>query len=199
ERFKLVPKEHFKAAIAPGSERIMVHTSNFRSVKRTLDVIRVFEKVNKKLPSKLLMVGDGPERTSAEQLSRELKISQNVRFLGKQDNIEEILSVSDLFLIPSESESFGLAALEAMACKVPVISSNVGGLPELNVDGVTGFLTEVGDIEAMAEKSLYVLEDCDRLNKFKEAALNRAKDFEISNILPHYENYYMEVIKDTKS
>lgn len=199
ERFKLVPKEHFKAAIAPGSERIMVHTSNFRSVKRTLDVIRVFEKVNKKLPSKLLMVGDGPERTSAEQLSRELKISQNVRFLGKQDNIEEILSVSDLFLIPSESESFGLAALEAMACKVPVISSNVGGLPELNVDGVTGFLTEVGDIEAMAEKSLYVLEDCDRLNKFKEAALNRAKDFEISNILPHYENYYKEVIKNTKS
>lgn len=199
DRFKLTPREHFKAAIAPGSERIMVHTSNFRSVKRTLDVIKIFEKVNKRLPSKLLMVGDGPERTTAEQLSRELGISHNVRFLGKQDNIEEILSVSDLFLIPSESESFGLAALEAMACKVPVISSNVGGLPELNVEGVTGFLKDVGDIEGMAEKSLYILEDCDRLNQFKENALKRAQDFEISNILPLYENYYQEVISKSQS
>ncbi len=200
ERFKREPKAHFKEAIAPGQERVLVHTSNFRKVKRTMDVIHLFKKVQDKLPSKLLMVGDGPERNQAEQLARDLGISQNVRFLGKQDAIEEILSVSDLFLIPSGSESFGLAALEAMACRVPVISSNVGGLPELNVEGVTGFLCDVGDIGAMAEKALYVLEDCDRLNRFKEAAYQRAKDFEISKIMPKYEAYYQEVIqKNQKS
>lgn len=197
ERFNLKPKTHFKQAIAPGHERVLVHTSNFRKVKRTLDVIHIFKKVQEKLPSKLLMVGDGPERTAAEQLSRELGISDHVRFLGKQDAVEEILSVSDLFLIPSSSESFGLAALEAMACKVPVISSNAGGLPELNVDGQTGFLCDVGDINAMAEKSLYVLEDCDRLNQFKEAALARAQEFKLSNITPLYEAYYQEVIEKT--
>ncbi len=194
ERFKLNPKHHFKSAIAPGDERILVHTSNFRKVKRTEDVIRIFKKVQDKLPSKLLMVGDGPERTQAEQLSRELGIAENVRFLGKQESVEEILSVSDLFLIPSASESFGLAALEAMACKVPVISSNVGGLPELNIEGQTGFLCDVGDIDGMAEKALYVLEDCDRLNKFKEAALARAQEFQLDSILPEYETFYKQII-----
>src|SRR5690606_36924966 len=116
------------------------------------------------------------------------------RFLGKQDAIEEILSVSDLFLIPSGSESFGLAALEAMACKVPVISSNTGGLPELNVDGVTGFLSDIGDVDSMAANAIYILEDCNRLQQFKEAALERAKDFQLSNIMPLYEQYYLEVI-----
>ncbi len=198
DRFNLKAKAHFKQAIAPGYERVLVHTSNFRKVKRTMDVIHIFKKVQEKLPSKLLMVGDGPERTQAEQLARDLDIAHNVRFLGKQDAIEEILSVSDLFLIPSGSESFGLAALEAMACKVPVISSNVGGLPELNVDGVTGFLCDVGDIDGMAEKALYVLEDCDRLEKFKEAALRRAKDFELDNIMPQYEAYYREVLEKSK-
>lgn len=196
DRFKREPKAHFKEAIAPGHERILVHTSNFRKVKRTMDVIEIFKKVQEKLPSKLLMVGDGPDRSQAEHLARDLGVAHNVRFLGKQDAIEEILSVSDLFLIPSESESFGLAALEAMACRVPVISSNIGGLPELNVEGVTGFLCNVGDIDAMAEKSLYVLEDCDRLNKFKEAAYNRAKDFELSKIMPKYEAYYREVLSN---
>lgn len=196
DRFKLKPKEHFKQAIAPGDERILVHTSNFRKVKRTMDVIHIFKKVQDKLPSKLLMVGDGPERTQAEQLARDLGIAQNVRFLGKQDAVEEILSVADLFLIPSSSESFGLAALEAMACGIPVISSNVGGLPELNQEGITGFLCEVGDIDSMAEKSLYVLEDCDRLEKFKTAALARAEDFRLATILPHYEQYYQEVLKN---
>lgn len=198
-RFKLTPKEHFKAAIAPGCERIVIHTSNFREVKRTLDVIHIFKRIHEKLPSKLLMVGDGPERTQAEQLARDLGIAQSVRFLGKQDSIEEILSVSDLFLMPSESESFGLAALEAMACKVPVVSSNVGGLPELNIEGVTGFMCPVGDIEQMAKRSLEVLMDCDRLAKFKEAALARAQDFELSKILPEYELYYREVIEQTKN
>jgi len=193
-RFSLKPKQHFKQAIAPGDERVLVHTSNFRKVKRTTDVIRIFKKVQEKIPSKLLMVGDGPERTAAEQLSRELGVANDIRFLGKQDAIEEILSVSDLFLIPSGSESFGLAALEAMACKVPVISSNTGGLPELNVDGVTGFLSDIGDVDSMAANAIYILEDCNRLQQFKEAALERAKDFQLSNIMPLYEQYYLEVI-----
>ncbi len=193
-RFNLKPRQHFKQAIAPGDERVLVHTSNFRKVKRTTDVIRIFKKVQEKIPSKLLMVGDGPERTAAEQLSRELGVANDIRFLGKQDAIEEILSVSDLFIIPSGSESFGLAALEAMACKVPVISSNTGGLPELNVDGETGFLSDVGDVDSMAANAIHILEDGHRLDQFKEAALSRAKDFQLANIMPLYERYYQEVI-----
>lgn len=195
KRFSLKPKDHFKKAIAPFGERIVVHTSNFRKVKRTEDVIRIFAKLVKTIPAKLLMVGDGPERSQCEQLSRDLGVNENIRFLGKQDAIEEILSVSDLFLMPSESESFGLAALEAMACKVPVITSNAGGLPELNIDGKTGFLKAVGDIDGMAEKAIYMLEDEERLNNFKENALARAKEFDLANILPLYENYYVEVIE----
>ncbi len=198
-RFSLKPRQHFKQAIAPGDERILVHTSNFRKVKRTTDVIRIFKKVKERISSKLLMVGDGPERTHAEQLSRELGVADDVRFLGKQDAIEEILSVSDLFLIPSGSESFGLAALEAMACKVPIISSNTGGLPELNHNGVTGYLSEIGDVDDMAANAIHILEDNDRLEQFKEAALNRAKDFQLANIMPLYEQYYQEVIAEVAS
>jgi len=198
KRFSLKPKDHFKKAIAPAGEKIIVHTSNFRKVKRTEDVIRIFAKLIEKIPAKLLMVGDGGDRSKCEQLARDLGVNDNIRFLGKQDAIEEILSVSDLFLMPSESESFGLAALEAMACKVPVITSNVGGLPELNVDGVTGFLKDVGDIDGMAEKAIYILEDEERLQTFKENALARAKEFDLANILPLYENYYAEVIERTK-
>jgi N-acetyl-alpha-D-glucosaminyl L-malate synthase BshA len=194
KRFSSKPRQHFKEAIAPGQERILVHTSNFRKVKRTTDVIHIFKQVQEQIPSKLLMVGDGPERTQAEQLSRELGVSKDVRFLGKQDAVEEILSVADLFLIPSGSESFGLAALEAMACHVPVISSNTGGLPELNIDGETGFLCDVGDVDLMAQKAIYILSDNDRLKKFKDAALAHAKTFELSNILPLYEAFYQEVI-----
>jgi N-acetyl-alpha-D-glucosaminyl L-malate synthase BshA len=198
-RFSLKPKDHFKKAIAPAGEKILVHTSNFRKVKRTEDVVKIFAKVVKTIPSKLLMVGDGPERSMCEQLCRDLGVTDNVRFLGKQDAIEEILSVSDLFLMPSQSESFGLAALEAMACKVPVISSNAGGLPELNVDGLTGFLKDPGDVDGMAEKAIFILEDEERLATFKENALARAKEFELSNILPQYENYYLEVIEQSKA
>ncbi len=197
-RFNLKPKDHFKKAIAPAGEKIIIHTSNFRKVKRTEDVIRIFAKLIERIPAKLLMVGDGGDRSKCEQLSRDLGVSDNVRFLGKQDAIEEILSVSDLFLMPSESESFGLAALEAMACKVPVITSNAGGLPELNIDGVTGFLRDIGDIDGMAEKAVYILEDEERLETFKENALTRAKEFDLANILPLYENYYVEVIERTK-
>lgn len=194
KRFSLKAKDHFKKAIAPNNERIVVHTSNFRKVKRTQDVIRVFEKLLKVVPSKLLMVGDGPDRVYSEQLCRDLGICENVRFLGKQDAVEEILSVSDLFIMPSESESFGLAALEAMACKVPVITSNAGGLPELNINGVTGFMNNVGDIDGMAKNAAYILEDEGRLSTFKENALKRAKEFDLGLILPLYEDYYKAVL-----
>ena len=197
-RFSLKAKDHFKKAIAPSGEKILVHTSNFRKVKRTEDVIKIFAKVVKKIPSKLLMVGDGPERSGCEQLCRDLGVTENVRFLGKQDAIEEILSVADLFLMPSQSESFGLAALEAMACKVPVISTNAGGLPELNVDGLTGFLRDIGDVDGMAEKAIYILQDEGRLATFKENALARAKEFDLTRILPQYENYYTEVIEKSR-
>src|ERR1700761_1239526 len=198
-RFSLKAKDHFKKAIAPFGEKIIVHTSNFRKVKRTEDVIKIFAQVVKRIPSKLLMVGDGEERSACEQLCRDLDVCANVRFLGKQDAIEEILSVSDLFIMPSQSESFGLAALEAMACKVPVISSNVGGLPELNVEGVTGFLRDMGDIDGMADRAIYILEDEHRLNQFKENALARAKEFDLAKILPLYENYYTEVIEKCRA
>ena len=194
ERFNLKAKDHFKLAIAPNNERVIVHTSNFRKVKRTQDVVHIFEKIQKVIPSKLLMVGDGPERVYCEQLCRDLEICDNVRFLGKQDAVEEILSVADLFIMPSESESFGLAALEAMACKVPVITSDAGGLPELNINGVTGFMDKVGDIESMAAHSIFILEDDKKLTTFKEGALNRAKEFELSLIVPIYEQYYKDVM-----
>ena len=197
-RFHNKSKEHFKRAIAPGNERIITHTSNFRKVKNTKDVISIFKKINDTLPSKLLMVGDGPERRETEELARHLGISQDVRFLGKQDAIEEILSVSDLFLMPSSSESFGLAALEAMACHVPVVSSNVGGLPELNKQGVSGYLSNVGDIDGMSKNALEILEDCDKLSEFKNAAYKRAKEFDLANILPQYESYYEEIIQSSK-
>lgn len=194
QRFSLKPKNHFKIAIAPNNERIIVHTSNFRKVKRTQDVIYIFEQIRKVVSSKLLMVGDGPERVYCEQLCRDLKICSDVRFLGKQDAVEEILSVCDLFIMPSESESFGLAALEAMACKVPAITSNAGGLPELNINGVTGYMDPVGDVDAMAKHAIEILGDNLRLSQFKENALNRAKEFDLGLILPVYENFYKEVL-----
>ncbi|MFD2872602.1 N-acetyl-alpha-D-glucosaminyl L-malate synthase BshA [Mucilaginibacter ximonensis] len=198
KRFNLQAKDHFKRAIAPEGEKILIHTSNFRKVKRTNDVVKIFAKIRAKIPSKLLMVGDGGERSECEQLCRDLGVSDDVRFLGKQDAIEEILSVSDLFLMPSQTESFGLAALEAMACKVPVVSSNAGGLPELNVDGVTGFLKDIGDVKGMAEAAIYILSDEARLATFKENALARAKQFDLAKILPVYEAYYAEVIEKSK-
>lgn len=194
EKFKKQKKDHFKKAICPNGERLVVHTSNFRKVKRVNDVIRIFANIHQEIPSKLLMIGDGPERNKAEALCRELNICDDVRFLGKLEAVEEVLSVADLFLMPSEKESFGLAALEAMACEVPVISSNTGGLPELNVQGVTGFLSPVGDIEDMTRKSLYIL-DKDNLPKFKENALKRAQEFDISKILPLYERYYTKILE----
>jgi N-acetyl-alpha-D-glucosaminyl L-malate synthase BshA len=198
ERFSLKPKDHFKKAIAPNNERILIHTSNFRKVKRTSDIILMFHKIIQKVPSKLLMVGDGPERAYDEQLCRDLGIEADVRFLGKQDAVEEILSVSDLFLMPSESESFGLAALEAMACKVPVITSNAGGLPELNINGYCGYMSNVGDVDDMARKSISILENDEVLQRFKENAFTRAQEFDLKKILPVYVDYYNAVIEKQK-
>jgi N-acetyl-alpha-D-glucosaminyl L-malate synthase BshA len=194
EKFKKQKKDHFKKAICPKGEALIVHTSNFRKVKRIGDVVHVFANIHKEIPSKLLMIGDGPERAGAEALSKELGIEADVRFLGKLEVIEEVLSVADLFLMPSEKESFGLAALEAMACEVPLISSNAGGLPELNVQGVTGFMSEVGDVEDMSRKALFVL-DKNNLPTFKANALKRAREFDIANILPLYERVYERVIE----
>lgn len=195
ERFRKTDKEHFKKIIAPEGERLLVHTSNFRKVKRVEDVVRIFAKVRAQVPSKLLMIGDGPERQKVERLCRELDISQEVRFLGKQDAIEELLAICDLFIIPSEKESFGLAALEAMACEVPVISSNGGGLPEVNLHGVTGFVSEVGDVDDMAKNAIMLLQDEDMLHQFRVNALAQARKFDINNILPQYEAYYRAVLE----
>jgi N-acetyl-alpha-D-glucosaminyl L-malate synthase BshA len=196
EKFKKQKKDHFKKAICPNGESLIVHTSNFRKVKRVGDVITIFANIHAEIPAKLLMIGDGPERVKAEAQCRELGICDDVRFLGKLEAVEEVLSVADLFVMPSEKESFGLAALEAMACEVPVISSNTGGLPELNIQGGTGFLSNVGDIEDMTRKALFVL-DKNNLPRFKENALKRAKEFDISRILPLYENYYQQVMEKT--
>lgn len=194
EKFKKQKKDHFKKAICPNGEALIVHTSNFRKVKRVGDVIRIFANIHREIPAKLLMIGDGPERTKAEALCREVGIFNDTRFLGKLEAVEEVLSVADLFIMPSEKESFGLAALEAMACEVPVISSNTGGIPELNIQGVTGFLSPVGDIEDMTRNALFVL-DKSNLPTFKENALKRAKEFDITRILPLYEQYYQRVME----
>jgi N-acetyl-alpha-D-glucosaminyl L-malate synthase BshA len=195
-KFKKQKKDHFKKAICPNDEVLVVHTSNFRKVKRVSDVIRIFANILQEIPAKLLMIGDGPDRTKAEALCRELDICDDVRFLGKLEAVEEVLSVADLFLMPSEKESFGLAALEAMACEVPIISSDTGGLPELNIQGVTGFLSPIGDIEDMTRKALFIL-DKNNLPKFKAAALKRAKEFDITLILPQYEEYYQRIMEKT--
>ena len=189
QKFKKQQKDHFKKAICPNGEKLMIHISNFRKVKRVQDVISVFCKVRQKIPVKLLLVGDGPERSEMEKMTRETCSIQDVRFLGKMSNVEEILSVCDVFIMTSEQESFGLAALEAMACEVPLISTNVGGLTELNEDGVTGYTCDVGDIEDMVEKTLHVLHE-DYLPKFKAEAYKKALSFELSQIMPMYEEAY---------
>ncbi len=189
-RFNIKPIDAFRKVIAPNGEKILVHASNFRKVKRVNDVMYVFANVRKVLPAKLLMVGDGPERHVCEELARELGIVDDVRFLGKQEQIEEILAVSDLFLLPSEYESFGLAALEAMAAKNVVVSTNAGGLPEINVQNITGFMANVGDVNAMSNFAIDILKDDEKLAVMKEAAYAHAKGFDIVNIVPLYEKLY---------
>jgi N-acetyl-alpha-D-glucosaminyl L-malate synthase BshA len=187
-----------RSRFAKEGEYVLSHISNFRKVKRVEDVIKIFEKVHKVIPSKLLMIGDGPERLKAEQLCRKLGLCDEVKFLGKLKVIENMLSISDVFILPSETESFGLVALEAMASKTAVISTNNGGLPEVNIDGKTGFLSDVGDIGKMANDTITLLKDKERLNAFKQNALEHAYTFDLPNILPQYEQVYKEIYSKVK-
>jgi L-malate glycosyltransferase len=180
--------------LAPNKEKILVHTSNFRPVKRVKDVIKIFAKVREKIPSRLILVGDGPERSDCERLCRDLKIFENVKFMGKQSSFIEILSTADLFLIPSQTESFGLAALEAMSCEVPVISTSVGGLPELNIHNETGYIAEIGDIDRMAKYAIELLTNEKKYSVFSKNARERALEFEDSKIVPVYEAFYEKVL-----
>jgi N-acetyl-alpha-D-glucosaminyl L-malate synthase BshA len=184
----------YRSVIAKEHERVVTHISNFRKVKRIPDVIKIFYKIQQEIPAKLMMVGDGPEKEKAEQLCHELGIQDKVIFFGNSNEIDRILSYSDLFLLPSETESFGLAALEAMALSVPVISSNSGGLPEVNFDGISGYLSDVGNVEEMAVNALKILKDTATLSQFKLKALETAKQFDIQNILPLYEELYLRAI-----
>jgi len=189
-RFHKKPIDAFRRVIAPNGERILLHASNFRKVKRVKDIVRIFEIVRKKIPSKLLFVGDGPERSDAESLCRELDICDDTRFVGKQEQMEDILAIADLFLLTSEYESFGLAALEAMAAGVPVISTNAGGLPEIAIQGETGYLDDIGDIHSMSEHAIKILSDDETLKRFKANAVAQAKNFDIHRIVPQYEALY---------
>jgi N-acetyl-alpha-D-glucosaminyl L-malate synthase BshA len=184
----------YRSVIANDNERVVTHISNFRKVKRIPDVIKIFHQIQQKIPAKLMMVGDGPEKEKAERLCQDLGIQDKVIFFGNSNEIDRILSYSDLFLLPSETESFGLAALEAMALSVPVISSNSGGLPEVNFDGISGYLSNVGDVEGMAANAIKILQNNETLNNFKSNALTTAKKFDIQNILPLYEELYLRAI-----
>ncbi len=194
-RFRKKPIDAFRRVIAPNGEKILMHASNFRKLKRVGDVIHIFAEVIKKVPSKLLLVGDGPERAMAESLCRDLNLCDDIRFVGRQEQMEDILAISDLFLLTSDYESFGLAALEAMAAGVPVISTNAGGLPEINVEGVTGYLGNVGDVATMSKKAIELLSDESKLATFKTNAAAHALKFDIENVVPLYEELYNRFLR----
>lgn len=194
DRFQKSNKSHFKKAICPNDEKVVVHVSNFRKVKRVPEVVTVFSKILKAgIEAKLLLVGDGPDRQKAEQQCRDLGICEHVRFLGKLDQVEEVLSIADLFLIPSGSETFGLAALEAMSCSVPVISSNIGGLPEVNVHGETGYLCDLDDVDCMADYGVKILSDPDLHERMSQNAREHAATFKQEEVVKQYENFYKKV------
>jgi N-acetyl-alpha-D-glucosaminyl L-malate synthase BshA len=200
EKYRRSDTSDIRGKFAPHGERVLVHVSNFRAVKRVHDVIRIFHEVLKKIPAHLLLVGDGPERSSCEILTRELKLEDHVRFLGKQLEIVPILSAADLMLMPSQSESFGLSALEAMACEVPVISSSVGGLPELQVHGETGYIAEIGDIDRMSRYAVELLSNETKRTLFGSAGRKRAVEhFDVHTIVNMYEAYYAECLSGTPS
>lgn len=194
DRFNAFHKNNCRCIFAKKEQKVLLHMSNFRKVKRVRDAIKIFEKVAEKIDATLLMVGDGPERGPCEQLAIDLKIENRIKFLGKQEKVEEIFPCSDLFILPSEYESFGLAALEAMASHSPVLSTNVGGIPEVNVDGETGFLFDVGNIDYAAQKAIELLTDEDLLSKMKNNAYQRAKQFDVKKIIPQYEAFYARFI-----
>lgn len=189
-RFNRKPIDAFKKVIAPNGERIVMHASNFRKVKRIPDVLKIFKEIHNKIPSKLMLVGDGPERPAAEDMCRELQLGDDVRFVGKQEQMEDILAIADLFLLPSEYESFGLAALEAMAAGVPVVTTNAGGLGEISIPGKTGYLADVGDVKKMGEQAIEILGDDETLKQFKANATAHARLYDIHHIVPSYEKLY---------
>jgi N-acetyl-alpha-D-glucosaminyl L-malate synthase BshA len=195
EKYTRIECQEVCEKFAPRGEKILVHTSNFRVVKRVPDVIRIFHEVRKRVPSKLILVGDGPDRSNCEILVRELGLQEHIRFLGKQLELVPILSATDLFLMPSQSESFGLSALEAMACGVPVVSSSVGGLPELQVHGQTGYIAEIGDIDRMARYAIELLTNDGKHKLFMEAARKRALEFDVRKIVGMYEEYYEKCLR----
>ena len=195
KRFNRKPVDAFKKLIAPNGEKIIVHASNFRKLKRIQDVVKVFLEIDKKIPSKLLLIGDGPERPEIEAFTRTCNQCGEIKFLGKQEQIEDILPIADLFLLPSEYESFGLAALEAMAAEVPVISTNAGGLPEININGFSGYMSNVGDIDDMSKNAISILSDPATHLQFKANALAQSKRFGIDNIVPQYEALYERVLE----
>jgi len=183
-----------KRSMAPNGERIVAHVSNFRKVKRLKDVLQVFLKIRQAMPAKLMLIGDGPDRHMAEEFCRKNNLQEDLKMLGKVRDTEHMLGLADLFLLPSEFESFGLAALEAMSVGVPVISSNTGGIPEVNIDGYSGYLSNVGDVDDMSAKAIQLLQDDELLKKFKKQAFQQAKKFDIVNILPLYEDLYRSVL-----
>jgi len=184
-------------SLALENERILTHVSNFRPVKRVTDVVRIFNEVQKEIPSRLILVGDGPDREHADSLCKEFGIKDKVLFLGNSNEVNKILCYSDLFLLPSETESFGLAALEAMAAKTPVISTNTGGLSEVNLDGVTGYLSDVGNIDEMAKNAISILKEDKILQKFKQKAFEHSKIFTLEEILPQYMDVYKRILVDS--
>ena len=194
QRYRGCSTDGVRMAFAPNEESILLHVSNFRPVKRVDDVVRIFAKVMAEIPSKLLLVGDGPERSRIENLCRELGVCANVHFLGKLKSVEQVYSVADLFLLPSETESFGLSALEALTSGVPVISSDTGGIPEVNLHGVTGYLRPVGDVEGMAQDAINLLRDRARMKAFRHNAMIQADRFSKSAIIPMYEDLYLRVL-----
>ena len=199
DRFKRSDKQHFKRAICPNGEKVVAHVSNFRKVKRVPEVISVFKRIlDHGIASKLLLVGDGPDRQKTEEQCRELGICEHVRFLGKQDQVAEVLSIADLFLMPSGNETFGLAALEAMSCSVPVICSNIGGLPEVVEHGKSGFLCDLDDVDCMADHAVEILGDEDKFNEMSANARKRASEFELLKIVGEYEKYYEECLQKMK-
>lgn len=195
QRFTRKPIDAFRRVIAPNGEKILLHASNFRKIKRVQDVVRIFHEVVKEIPSKLLFVGDGPERGTAEELARQLGVCNDIRFVGKQEQMEDILAIADLFLLTSEYESFGLAALEAMAAGVPVIATNAGGLPEIMINGQNGYMSDVGDVVSMSQNAITILENEETMKRFREGAIKQANAFDIHNIIPVYEKLYDEVLQ----
>lgn len=195
EKYNRMESEIFRKHVAPNGEKVLVHTSNFRPVKRVVDTIRILEKVKKEIPAKLVLVGDGPDRSECEHLARDLNLQKDVIFLGKQDGLVEILNAADLFLMPSQSESFGLSALEAMACGVPVVSSSVGGLPELIIQNETGYIAEIGDVDRMAKYAIELLTNEKKYKSFSKNSRDRAvKHFDKNSIVPKYVEYYEKIL-----